>query len=141
MFSIYTKTEPILIGHWGMSLLGKRPYSSIQDAPGNKMKLSSKCKRQALINIVIWKYVNQVLFLHKEKKARFFAIKTGQVVLVNPALELFSAFMRKLVLKLVMSFVHWHSNFKRRAIVLWVLEYTVHKLITWTLYSIIWTAW
>ena len=70
----------------GYVLLGKRPYSSIQNAPGQKKKQPSKYKRQTFINIVIWKYVKQVLFLHKEKKARFLAIKTGQVVLVNPAL-------------------------------------------------------
>lgn len=62
MFPIQTKQESC----W---TLGKKFFSSTWDSPGDKkMKQFPKYKRQALTNIVIWKYMKQIPFLHKKSQ-------------------------------------------------------------------------
>lgn len=122
MFPIKTRPESF----W---TLEKKPPSSIWDSPGKKkIKQFPKYKRQALANIVIWNYVKQIPFLRK-KKARFLEIKKKwNNTSESHNFKVSNAPMHKLVQNLVMSFVHWHSNFMRQAIVLWLS----HKLfINW----------
>lgn len=93
LFPIQTKPESF----WtlGYVLTGKKSSFTLDSPEKKKMKKIPKYKGQALINIVSWNYVQQVLFLHKNC---WIGIKTNKVTF-----QVLNAVIHKQVLNLAMS--------------------------------------